>query len=178
MKFPVTRLATCVCLVLVALCGCATHPGLKTYHGPDRPDSELILVECDHSLKLDDSYWPYICSVDGFKELNDDGGPLVFPSVKVLPGEHTIEGVMGRQQSGQTGTGGPIDSAVDSLVDSLFNIALRRVFFLGTDRKRVTFTAEAGHTYKLKGDVEEPEYWMWIENAETEELVGGTRPPD
>jgi hypothetical protein len=174
------RFPALLCLITILASACSTGPPLKTYKGPDRPASELVLLKCDHGIRLGHSYKPWVCAVDGFERLNDSGGPVIFPSVHVLPGRRTVVGVMGRQSGSNPGnlfTDGLAGMISNSLVDSTFNALTGTVHLLGTGRKRITFTAKLGHKYVLKGDVDEPKFWIWVEDAESDEVVGGKEPP-
>jgi len=167
MKYPMALSKFNVCfltLLFMLLCACAKSSGLQAYHGKERAKDQIVVLECDQSITIftmsQQFYKPWIWSVDGFRKLSSGGVTMCFLWAELLPGKHTVEGVMGRHPPG------------------LYYVASKRLMLLGSEHKWITFTAKAGHNYILKGDVDEPEFWLWIEDASTGEQVGGTKPPE
>ena len=42
--------------------------------------------------------------------------------------------------------------------------------------KEITFKAKAGHVYRIDGIVNRNKQWVWVEDAESMEVVGGEKP--
>lgn len=142
--------------LIFLLFGCASNKTYQFYEGSPRPSSETSTLIPWHETRfmpigaLD--VWP--ASIDG-KITEAYSGAL--PTYQILPGEHNIKiGFIWRE--GTT----------------------KRV--ASEDPKVMSFTAEAGHTYVTKAYM--PKRMtegqviisFWIEDANTKEVVAGTRP--
>jgi len=42
--------------------------------------------------------------------------------------------------------------------------------------QEITFEAKAGHVYRIDGIVNRNKQWVWVEDAESREVVGGSKP--
>lgn len=142
--------------LVFSLAGCATAKTYQLYEGDPLPPSEIATIKPWLETRIIPpgslNVWP--ASIDG-QVTEAYRGPL--PSYHILPGEHKIK--IG------------------------FNFSDGSKSLGGEDPKEMVFNAEAGHLYLTKtnmpkaNEIEKGQIKIsfWIEDANTKEVVAGTR---
>jgi hypothetical protein len=115
-----------------------------------RRQSKMIAIITQEEKLFSDTIG--ITKVDGKKLGKLRGGP----TIEVLPGEHTLE----------------VNLTPETFLP--LGILASKMY-----RKTISFMAEAGHVYIVRGKVEaRGARWIWIEDKETNEVVGGEKPEE
>lgn len=135
--------------LLAIMWGCASPPP-NEYVQPDQPEEELAVLDWGGSV-WGGSRAPGVTAIDG----RPVAMQLVGSETKITPGSHTIE----------------------------YSYSIYRGSFAIPSHayvnRTLTFTAEAGHRYRLYTDcagLGSSACWSWIEDRSTETVVAGTLP--
>lgn len=143
-------LFTALGLLVLLLGGCGT---LQAYEGPALDASETALVKQSSETRgwyiVVAAYWESVKLV-AIDEYRLD----LHTSARVLPGSHTA--VMSIEYGVAVPYAGDGGSA---------------------DTRHVTFFAEAGHTYVIHSVYEWEQWYIWVQEQESGEWVGGQPPP-
>lgn len=141
----------------VAAVGGGCKSTFKAYPGPERPPEEIARVRGSAAVYFTSSTNTYIQAVDGRRCNDGNGNEKSVDRALVLPGRHTIKAVIWEHRT-----------------HPLINIPVHSA----SPSKNVSFTAEAGHRYVVEGYIDEPDFWIWIVDEATDEVVGGEPAPD
>ena len=153
-------------LVLALLSsGCA----IKAYEGPELPKSEIAtiypFVNSGAVLGLFFGVVPLpairhktlVYEIDG-KDVSYRG--LVY----VLPGRHSVKVDYWRRPDTTMCIGSIVGDAC------VLNYETRDL--------SISFTAKAGHDYRIPAERRGEKNWIWVEDAKTGKVVAGEKPPD
>ena len=149
--------------VLVVLALLLSACVAKLYEGPERPNSEIAAIDRWHShdwVVLMMGILPIPVSARHETNVfNIDGKRPCCYRFHVLPGQHIADVRYVRKPY----------VALCSLSDCLGGYAATL---------SISFTAEAGHEYRIPAERSDERNWIWVEDITTGKVVAGEKPPD
>lgn len=139
-------------LACVTLTGCFT---LQTYPGPQLPREQVATLKTQFKFYAFVTIYTRVVLIDGQSKYFQEGFYL-YGDVELLPGLHELEVVV-----------------VRSIGSGYFPLSPSEDY---GPRRSLSFSAEAGHVYKLHGNWNSGDSEMWVVDEETGRVVAGKQP--
>lgn len=159
-----------ICVFGVFVCGCTNNESpVKIYTGPEKPNSETVLLTCDHETFITDVYGPAIRKIwDSEDKLIWEGNSRSF---RLMPGVFSFEVYY------DTGSGCPSGAIAGAAAGFAHMKAAERT----TSIIKINFDADREYILKYKKTGLFVWQWQvryWIEDLKNGEVVYGVRPEE
>jgi hypothetical protein len=141
-----------ISVVMLWLYGCET--AFQGYSGDRLPPNKVATVSGYSSEFLLGGCTVYILDIDGKEDRVSESEIKLLKRVEILPGEHTLTAIM---------------KCHDEMTPFLTS-------YTETSSKTISFNVEAGHSYEVGGEIRLRQFYLWVEDRQSKELVGGSKP--